>query len=350
MRLAAVIALTLVCAACSGGSSEADPEPTTVPPGPVATTTAASAPARRPLMGTAVRADALAADTAYAAFAGETFDVLTPENEMKWESTEPEPGTFDFTRGDAIAEFAAAHGQTVHGHTLAWYSQNPAWLTEGAFTRDELVAILERHVSALVEHFAGAVSVWDVVNEPIGDDAVLRPTIWSEAIGPEYIEIALRAARAADPDAALYLNEYGVETPGPKADAFDALVRDLVARDVPLDGVGLQMHVTDTFDGSGLDARLAVFADLGLDVAITEMDVRLELPADAAALDRQAAVYGRALDACVAAPNCMSFATWGWTDRYSWIPSFLPGWGAALPWDENLDPKPAATVLESALR
>jgi GH35 family endo-1,4-beta-xylanase len=306
---------------------------------------------RRPLMGTAVRWPTLSTDTAYGAIAGRRFDVVTPENEMKWEATEPSRGVFAFGAADAIVSFAQQHGETVHGHALAWYSQNPAWLTGGTFSRQDLIDILNAHIAAIVGHFRGKVSMWDVVNEAIGDDAQLRPTIWSQGIGPDYVDIAFRAARAADPSALLFINDYNIEGPGPKADALYALVSGLVGRGVPIDGVGFQAHVTaGGISTAGLDSQFARYAALGLQVAVTELDVRLPLPADSTALAAQAATYTAAIDACVSAPNCQSFTTWGFTDEYSWIPSFLPGWGAALPWDANLQTKPAYNALAPYLR
>lgn len=308
-------------------------------------------PAQRPLAGAAVRWPTLGQQSGYAAIAGRRFDIITPENEMKWDTIEPQRGQFNFVPADAIVDFAAAHGEAVHGHALAWHSQNPAWLTNGGFSRDELVGILTSHINAVVGHYVGRVAVWDVVNEPIGDDAQLRPTIWSQGIGSDYGDLAFRAARAADPTAQLYVNEYGIEEPGPKADALYAFVSGLVARGVPIDGVGFQAHITPgAITTAGLQSQFARYAALGLEVSITELDVRIPVPATAAALAAQAATYVVARDACVTAPNCATFTTWGFTDAYSWIPAFLPGQGAALPWDEFLNPKPAYTSIAPLLR
>jgi endo-1,4-beta-xylanase len=303
------------------------------------------------LMGTAVSWPTLGQQAQYAAIAGQRFDILTPENEMKWDATEPQRGIFQFGAADAIVDFAVAHGQSVHGHALAWHWQNPAWLTNGGFGRAELIAILTNHVTTVMQHFDGKVSVWDVVNEPIGDDTQLRQTVWSQGIGSDYLDIAFHAARAADPDVELYVNEYNIEFSGPKADALYALVSGMVARGVPIDGVGFQVH---TYLGgvttAGLSNEFARYAALGLDVAVTELDVRLALPTTPASLESQAMTYVAVRDACVAAPNCSSFTTWGFTDAYSWIPAFFPGYGAALPWDAAYQPKPAYDVIEPLLR
>ena len=306
---------------------------------------------RRPLMGTAVRAATLAAEPAYAALAGSRFDLLTPENEMKWDAVEPQRGVFDFTAPDAIANFAVAHGQTVHGHTLTWHQQNPAWLTGGGFTRPELIDILTNHISTVVGRYRGVVSMWDVVNEAIGDDTLVRPSIWTTGIGADVFDLAFRAARATDPGAKLFINDYNIEGPSRKSDALYALVAGMVSRGVPIDGVGFQTHRTlGSITVAGLRSQFDRYAALGLDVAITELDVRIPIPTAAADLATQANTYAVARDACVGAVNCQSITTWGFTDKHSWIPYFFPGLGAALPWDANLASKPAYAVIAPLLR
>ncbi len=308
-------------------------------------------PIRRPLMGAAVTWPTLSLDSSYADVAGRRFDIVTPENEMKWDATEPSRGVYTFARSDAIVKFATEHGQAVHGHALAWHSQNPAWLTNGSFTRSELISILTDHIDTVATRYRGAVTVWDVVNEPIGDDALLRPSVWSQGIGSDYLDIAFHAARAADPTAKLYVNDYNIEYAGPKADAMYTLVAGMVSRGVPIDGVGFQTH---TFPGwttaESLGTQFSRYTALGLDVAVTELDVRVPVPASAASLSAQAATYQSVVDACIAAIRCTGITTWGFTDAHSWIPAVFPGFGAALPWDATYQPKPAYFVLEPYLR
>lgn len=306
---------------------------------------------RRPLMGAAVRSTTLAQEPGYADIAGTRFDLLTPENEMKWDVVEPQRGGFDFRAPDAIVTFAVTHGQTVHGHTLAWHQQNPTWLTAGGFTRAELIDILTNHIATTVGRYRGVVSIWDVVNEAIGDDASVRSSIWTTGIGTDAFDIAFRAARTADPNAKLYINDYNIEAPSRKSDALYALVAGMVARGVPIDGVGFQTHRTlGSISAPGLRSQFDRYAALGLDVAITELDVRVPVPASAADLAAQADTYAVARDACIAAPNCASITTWGFTDKHSWIPYFFTGLGAALPWDSNLQTKPAYDVIAPLLR
>ena len=199
--------------------------------------------------------------------------------------------------------------------------------------------------------YRGRVSVWDVVNEAIDDSAQLRTSVWSTGIGPDYLDIAFHAARAADPDAALYINDYSIEWSNAKADALYALVAGMVARGVPIDGVGFQAHlVPGLVSTTGLRAQFDRYGALGLDVAITELDVRIPLPATSGALSAQAATYAAVRDACLQAANCASLTTWGFTDAHSWIPGFFPGSGAALPWDAAYVPKPAYGEVAPLLR
>ena len=170
--------------------------------------------------------------------------MLTPENAMKFGLVHPEPDRYDFADADYIVGFAEAHGMQVRGHNLVWHFQLPTWLTEGTWTRDELIDILHQHITTVVGHYRGRVAAWDVVNEAIADDGSLRDTIWLRGIGPEYIDMAFRWAHEADPDALLFYNDYAGEGLGAKSDAIYALVQGLLERGVPINGVGLQMHVS----------------------------------------------------------------------------------------------------------
>ena len=303
-------------------------------------------------IGTAVDETALAKSGGYRAELAREFSSVTPENAMKWASLEPERGRFEWGPADAVVSFARDHGMRVRGHTLVWYSQNPAWLEDGGFSRDELVRLMEDHIATVMGRYRGRVGAWDVVNEPIADGGEgLRDSLWSRTIGPGYIALALRAARAADPGARLFVNEIGADGLGPKSDALYALVKGLLADDVPLDGVGFQLHVNlDEGLPDGVRRNFERFARLGLEVDVTEADVAVRLPATAGELRAQASVYRRMVEDCLAVPACRSFTVWGFTDRYSWIPSAEPGFGAATLLDAELRPKPAYEAVARTLR
>jgi endo-1,4-beta-xylanase len=289
-------------------------------------------------------------DSAYTAILGSEFDMITPGNGMKWYATEPQQGVFDWTNGDQIVDLARAHHQRVRAHTLVWHSQLPSWLTSGSWTADELRAVLKKHITTEVRHYRGKVYSWDVVNEAFNEDGTYRETIWYKTLGPGYIADALRWAHQADPHAKLYLNDYNIEATGPKSDAYYELAKDLKAQGVPLDGIGFQAHLALQYGyPTTLEDNLRRFSRLGLDTALTEVDVRMQLPATDAKRAEQATWYRDLTEACLAVRRCVGVTVWDYTDKYSWIPAFFPGEGAALPWDEQLAPKPAYYALREAL-
>ena len=306
--------------------------------------------ARRPLIGTAVDMNALANDPTYKAAIEREFNIVTPENVMKWETVEPQQGVTDFSQGDALVRFARANHQLVRGHTLVWHSQLPSWLTSGTFTPAQLRDILRRHIFEEAGHFRGRIYAWDVVNEAFNEDGTLRDTIWLRALGPGYIADAFRWAHQADPHAKLYYNDFNLESIGPKSDAALALVKQLQAQHVPIDGVGFQGHLSIEFPyPDTFGANLQRFAAAGVDVAITEADVRMVLPATPEKLATQATYFANMMRGCVAVRRCVSFTLWGFTDKYSWVPGFFAGEGAATPLDESFQPKPAYFALRDAL-
>jgi len=298
--------------------------------------------------GVAVGASVLAAssltDSSYASVLGTEYDLLTPENEMKWSALHPEPEVYEFAQADLDVSYARSHGMAVRGHNLAWWADNPSWLTTVPYSRDQLIGILHDHIATVVGHFKGQVDQWDVVNEGLAGG------FWQDHIGPDYIDMAFRWAHEADPAAKLFYNETGAEGLGVRSDAVYNLVRGLKQRGVPIDGVGLESH----FDlnpppMSDIAANMRRLNALGLETAITELDVRIRVPASAQDLARQGAIYNGLLSTCLAARNCRTFASWGFTDKTSWVPSAYPGYGAALPFDANYIPKPAYFGLRAAL-
>lgn len=292
-------------------------------------------------------------DPDYTRLLSREFNLLTPEVSMKWGDIHPEPERFDFTGADTLVEFAQQNGMAMRGHTLVWDYALPQWLVEGEFTRDELRALLREHIYTVAGRYRGQIYAWDVVNEPLDENGDLRDTFWLRAIGPEYISLALHWAHEADPEALLFINEFGAEGKSAKSEGLFALAEGLLGVGAPLHGIGLQMHVgVDwTPPAADLAANLGRFHDLGLEVHITEMDVRLQGSGldEREALARQADVYREALGVCLQAPNCRAFITWGVTDRYSWIPYFTGHPDAPLLFDEEGRPKPAYYAIFEAL-
>lgn len=282
------------------------------------------------------------------------FNYVTPENEMKWDATEPTQGTFDFSQGDAIVDFALANGMKVKGHTLLWHNQLPTWLTNMTNASDVRAAMLG-HIQGVMQHYDGKVIAWDVVNEAFDDNGVLRNSVFQTTIGPSFIEEAFRAAREADPDAKLYYNDYDIESDYPKADAVYEMVADFKARGVPIDGVGMQMHTRNTEEDPPLPeliANIDRLLALGVEVIISEMDVRLCADGTYA---QQAKRFHDIVTACVARPGCGDVTIWGITDKYSFLNdrTDLACAGAELPrpllWDDAYVQKPAFGSLLDAL-
>jgi endo-1,4-beta-xylanase len=315
------------------------------------------------LIGTAVRPARLS-EAAYSSTLAREFNMLEPEDVLKWEVVHPEWQTFDFAQGDQIVDFASRHDMKVRGHTLVWHQQNPKWLTERKYTSGELAQILEKHIKTVAGHYRGKIFAWDVVNEAFDElhPGKLRSTIWLDqpgigfaGNGSSYIERCFRWAHEADPQALLFYNEAEAEGVNPKSDAIYAMVRDFRRRGVPIDGVGFQMHIENLrADVASISANIKRFTALGVQVHITEMDVALPVdpngnprPED---LQKQADIYREVATACLSHRGCTAIQTWGFTDKYSWI-----GWhskqtqGAALPFDRNYATKLAYEALWDAL-
>ena len=332
-KSAATLIAAAILAGLGAGASFAEPP-----------TLGAAAAASGRYFGAALDPDAFD-DRPYRELARAQLTSVTPENAMKWGLVEPRRGAFDWRGADALVAFAKANGQKVRGHTLVWHQQLPPWLVNGSFRPAEIHDLMVAHIAAEAGRYRGSVYAWDVVNEALADDGTWRRSIFYDAMGPDYVAIALRAAREADPGAKLYINDYNIESEGPKMRALYDLVAKLKRDGAPLDGVGLQSHFVLGRVPADLQDVMAKFAALGVEVAITEFDVRLPLPADQAALALQAKDYASVVEACRRTPRCVGVTTWGVTDGRSWVPSFFAGYGAALPFDAEYRPKPAVEAM-----
>ncbi|TDO32516.1 endo-1,4-beta-xylanase [Paractinoplanes brasiliensis] len=294
-------------------------------------------------------------DKPYRQVLAKEFNSASPENQMKWEFIHPERNKYNFGPADAIVRFARDNGQAVRGHTLLWHSQNPAWLNEGTFTEAELRKILKDHITKVVGRYKGKIHQWDVANEIFNENGEYRQeNIFIRELGPGIVADAFRWAHQADPKAQLFLNDYGVEWPGVKVDAYETLAKQLLAARVPLHGFASQAHLSMRYGAPDqLAGVLQRFDNLGLKTAITELDVRMDLPEGgvptAEQLATQATYYKTVLDACLAVDDCNSFTIWGFTDKYSWVPVFFPSEGAATVMWEDFTKKPAYYALRDTL-
>jgi endo-1,4-beta-xylanase len=275
------------------------------------------------------------------------FDMVTPGNEMKWDTTEPSNGSFNFAPGDQIVSYAKAHGMRVRGHNLVWQSQLPSWVS--SLPSSQVQSAMETHITTEVTHYKGEVYSWDVVNEPFNSDGSFVSDAFYNAMGSGYIADALKTAHAADPNAKLYLNDYNIEGENAKSNAMYSLAQSLLSQGVPLNGIGFESHFIVGQVPSDMQANMQRFANLGLDVAVTELDDRMPTPASNANLQQQATDYGNIVKDCLAVSRCVGVSQWGVGDADSWIPGTFSGYGAATMYDSNYQPKPAYYSALSAL-
>jgi endo-1,4-beta-xylanase len=305
------------------------------------------------LVGSAAQPGLLTSDPLYAPALAADFNSLTAENEMKWQALQPSQGQFNFAPADTLVDFAGQNTMTVRGHTLLW--ADPIRIPDYVNATTDPAALrglLQDHVSTVASHFAGKVDAWDVVNEPFEvTSGSFRSNVFLDTLGTSYIAETFRLAHAADPGAKLFLNEVLAEFGGAKADALRVLAQDLLAQGVPLHGVGFQTHLLDPFtqiDAAAFEATLRSFADLGLSVEITEMDVAL-LNNDPDRLQRQRDVYETIVAACLRVAACERITFWGFTDAHTWIDgTFGPG-RAPLLLDAAYARKPAWFGVRDAL-
>jgi len=292
-------------------------------------------------------------DPLYAQLLIEEFNLLTPEVAMKWEVIHPQADLYDFSLGDQIVDFAIQNGMIVRGHVLVWELQMPAWVTEANHSRREWIEIYCKHIKTIVNHYRGYIYSWDVVNEAVNNDGTLRNTFWMGAIGPEYIAMAFQWAREADPAAKLFYNDNGGEGLNAKSQAIYMLIQGLQQSGIPIDGIGLQMH-TGLYVSpppGALKENMQRLADLGLEIHVTEMDVRLQhsQEGEREKLKAQAEIYRQVMEACLSVSACKAFVTWGMTDRYSWIPGWTGNPDAPLLFAEDGAPKPAYFAIQQEL-
>lgn len=316
--------------------------------------------------GAAARIDDITSDTDLRQVVQHDCGSLTPEIHLKWDALECTKGHSNFAPVDDLLRFADQHGKQLRGHTLIWEQSTPDWArTEILVSRDwRLVAA---HFSRVLSRYRARIGEWDVVNEPIdteGGVGGLRTTCFYRAFGAAYIERALREARALDPGARLLINDYGFEYENPVEEArraaFLRLLTRLIEAGAPLDGVGLQAHL-DLSKGrirpATIERFIGTIAALGLDVTITELDVK-ESPAQAPVDVRDARVAEHTrdyLDVVLAQPAVRGVVTWGLSDKYSWLcgPTHptdpAARFNRGLPYDAQFVPKPMHAAIGAAL-
>jgi endo-1,4-beta-xylanase len=348
LRPALVLAVAAITAACGGGGTPTNPTPAPGPStNPPSDTLRAAAMATGRRIGAAVQSGLLM-DARYSDTVAREFNYLTAEYEMKWGAIEATRGASTFFAGDDIVSFARGRGMEVKGHALLWHQSLPGWVS--GLSPSDLRAAVATHIREVAGHFRGRVHAWDVVNEAVADDGTgLRDTVFRQKLGDGYIAEAFRLAREADPGALLFYNDYNGEGAGAKSDRIYDLVRRLLSEGVPIDGIGLQMHVSANnrpSDGN-IAANMRRLASLGLIVHISEMDVKVNnVPGTTEQkLDAQKTAYKSIVSVCLAEPRCEAVTFWGVSDAHTWISGDSP-----LLFDRQYAAKPAYTGVLEALR
>ncbi len=285
------------------------------------------------------------------------FSSVTTQNELKWGALSSSYGVYDFDQADETVEFAESAGMRVRGHALFWHRLNgpPAWLGDelsaAADPEARLRELMQEHTAAVMGRYAGRIHSWDVVNEPLSlfGSGLASDSIFFDTFADDeaFLDLAFELARVADPEAKLFLNEIFPSTDEAKFEGLLALVSGMIDRGVPIDGVGFQGHfVLDPPDREVIRQRLQAFADLGLEVEITELDISIRLVDDKDDIPAgQAELYNEVVAACLAVSACTGITAWNVHDGLTWLESdeLLATVGPHEPtlFDAELQPKPA---------
>jgi len=315
------------------------------------------------IVGAAVAPGPLVSDSTYRKILGENYNGISIENASKFQFIHPLPGNspsdYNFSDMDGIVAMARKNGLKIHGHAIVFGEALPAWVQDIAKTNPSaLKQVLINHITTVASHYKGEVDSWDL-NELLADyDAPagtlgMRENVWYKAMGPQYAVIAAKALRAADPNAKICINDFGMESDDDRFNQMIDLIKYLRDNGAQVDCVGFQAHIDDGdtnaadthIDVAKLRSRIRTLAALGVKARISELDVS-NTPSEYS-------VFGDVFEACLEEPNCSGVTTWGFTDEFSSAGNttangiFEPGTG--LPWNVYMQPTPAVADIEKAL-
>jgi endo-1,4-beta-xylanase len=333
--------ITLV--ACKDKVTPVDPVPT----GEV--TLASAAPFK---VGCSVDPNLLKNNALYKGVVLKEYNSITAENAMKWGSLRPNASTFNFNDADYIVDLATTNNKRVFGHVLVWHAYNPTWLETSTADSATFEGILKTHIQTVMGRYKGKIAAWDVVNEAFEDNGSLRTSsIWYKKLGPDYIARAFKYAKEADPSALLFYNDYGQEYAKAKLQGITTMVADFKKRGIPIDGIGLQMHMSINTDENGLLTAISETAKTGLKVHISELDINLtnntknanltftaELAATQKEKYRNVVRYYKGI---VPATQQFGITNWNVGDADSWLRSTIQKNEYPLLFDEKYEKKPA---------
>jgi endo-1,4-beta-xylanase len=309
-------------------------------------------------IGAAVSPTLLQTRPAYRTLAETEYTSLTAENAMKMRALHPEAARYDWSGADVIVNLAQQNKTRVHGHTLLWHLSIPDWVTNVQGDAAAWEALLKEHIQTVVGHYRGKVASWDVVNEAFNDDGTLRNTLWLQKLGPDYLARCFQYARAADPNVKLFYNDYGQEYAPKKMAAILAMVADFKRRGVPIDGLGLQMHLGLNSNESGIQTVIRQATETGLLVHLSELDISVNPKAEANfsysddVKAKQTAKYELVFRAYRQVPAAQRFGitTWNIGDPDSWIRSYYKREDYPLLFDDQYQRKPVYGRLLAVLR
>lgn len=287
-----------------------------------------------------------------AKFLSSNFNTVVPENTMKWQNIHPKATYWNWGDMDSIVDFALKNKMKVRGHTFLWHQQNAPYVS-GVKDPEKAKAMLVEHITEIMTHYRGKIYEYDVANEIFEENGTFRKSYWYNTLGEDAYFLAFETARKVDPQARLYLNDYNNECAGnPKADAQFNFIKKMKEKGIPIDGVGFQLHLAEdlNFDRSAIEANIRRYAEIGVDVSFTEIDVRIKNPFTDEARKHQGEIYTALMEIAAAEPNVHSYLVWGTTDDKSWVPASFPSYGEALLFTKEKKAKPFMNDIVKAMK